>query len=226
MLEETPSLYTFCGGEIYVRNHTYFGARADRQIAPKRNNIFLIQQRNAMNLPPQKPSQKFKSPLLCRICGKPLSVETSKTDGKAVHQDCYVKVTLEQAGTDRYNRRGPQRRRSVSQAIVSFLDSSTGSHDLKHCPVCGSDLEYRNCTFFYNGRSSTMRLPVCFHCVPPQEVGTNNSPQLTGRFRCAICAKKCDLEECTIDERGRAVHYQCLANRFLRKEHEANPRPN
>jgi len=59
-----------------------------------------------MSLSPQNVSQKFKtksSPLLCRICGKPVAVETCKTDGdgQAIHEDCYVlKVKLEQASRD------------------------------------------------------------------------------------------------------------------------------
>jgi hypothetical protein len=57
-----------------------------------------------MNLLPQKDAQKLKVLLLCRICGKPVPVETSKTDrdGKAIHEDCYVKVTLERVSRDRY----------------------------------------------------------------------------------------------------------------------------
>ena len=59
-----------------------------------------------MNPYPQNVSLKFKrksSPLLCRICGKPVAVETSKTDGdgQAIHEDCYLlKVKLEQASKD------------------------------------------------------------------------------------------------------------------------------
>jgi hypothetical protein len=59
-----------------------------------------------MNLLPENVSLKFKrntSPLLCRICGKPVAVETSKTDGdgQAIHEDCYVlQVKLEQASAD------------------------------------------------------------------------------------------------------------------------------
>jgi hypothetical protein len=62
--------------------------------------------RNVMSLSPQNVSQRFKGkspPLLCRICGKPLAVETCKTDdgGKAVHEECYVlKLKLEQASED------------------------------------------------------------------------------------------------------------------------------
>ena len=59
-----------------------------------------------MSLSPQNVSQKFKgksSPLLCRICGKPVAVETCKTDGdgQAIHEDCYVlKVKLEHPSKD------------------------------------------------------------------------------------------------------------------------------
>lgn len=58
-----------------------------------------------MNPSPQNVPQKFKRPLLCRICGRPVAVETSKTDedGRAIHEDCYVvKVKLDQASEDGY----------------------------------------------------------------------------------------------------------------------------
>ena len=60
----------------------------------------------SMSLSPQNVSQKLKkksSPLLCRICGKPVPIETSKTDegGMAIHEECYVlKLKLEQASED------------------------------------------------------------------------------------------------------------------------------
>ncbi len=41
--------------------------------------------------------------LLCRICGKPVPLETAKTDeaGKAVHEECHVlKLRLVQATKD------------------------------------------------------------------------------------------------------------------------------
>ncbi|HEV2399378.1 MAG TPA: hypothetical protein VGS27_20695 [Candidatus Sulfotelmatobacter sp.] len=63
-----------------------------------------------MSLSPQNVSQKFKgksSPLLCRVCGKPVPVETANTDdgGNAIHEDCYVlKLKLEQAGKDGHGR--------------------------------------------------------------------------------------------------------------------------
>lgn len=64
-----------------------------------------------MNRPNQNLSQKMStaksSPLLCRICGEPVSVETSKTDdgGQAIHEDCYaLKLKLEQASKDGHHR--------------------------------------------------------------------------------------------------------------------------
>lgn len=59
-----------------------------------------------MSLSPQNVSERFRRkplPPFCRICGKPVAVETSKTDedGKAIHEDCYVlKVRLEQGSKD------------------------------------------------------------------------------------------------------------------------------
>ena len=53
-----------------------------------------------MNLSSQNVPQKFERLLLCRLCGKPVAIETSKTDedGRAIHEDCYVlKVQLGQA---------------------------------------------------------------------------------------------------------------------------------
>jgi hypothetical protein len=55
---------------------------------------------------------------------------------------------------------------------------------------------------------------------------TCNAQEVKGGLRCAICAEGCTLRECAIDELGRAVHYQCLADQSLRKEYEINPRPN
>jgi len=45
-------------------------------------------------------SSVVKQLVLCRICGKPVPLETAKTDewGKAVHEDCYVlRIRLELA---------------------------------------------------------------------------------------------------------------------------------
>ncbi len=41
----------------------------------------------------QKMTQPLPSPIpLCSVCGKPVALETSKTDdsGKAVHEECYT----------------------------------------------------------------------------------------------------------------------------------------
>jgi hypothetical protein len=56
-------------------------------------------------------SSKIPSPtpaLLCRICGKPVPVETAKGDGdgKAIHEECYLlKVKLEHASQDGHSTR-------------------------------------------------------------------------------------------------------------------------
>lgn len=41
-------------------------------------------------------------PLLCRICNKPVTIETARTDsdGKAVHGDCYVHEINDQRSSD------------------------------------------------------------------------------------------------------------------------------
>jgi hypothetical protein len=44
-----------------------------------------------------------KNSVLCRICGKPVSVSTAKADadGNAIHEECYaLEVQFEQAGRD------------------------------------------------------------------------------------------------------------------------------
>jgi len=57
--------------------------------------------------------------------------------------------------------------------------------------------------------------------VPPQMRNRMPTP-----VNCAICGHLCALEDCTMDERGRAVHYQCLADKILRQESEQHARPN
>ena len=61
-----------------------------------------------MNTPTPASSRKrvpnTESPALrCRICDKPIAIETAKTDGagQGVHEECYaLKVKLEQASGD------------------------------------------------------------------------------------------------------------------------------
>jgi hypothetical protein len=45
-------------------------------------------------------------------------------------------------------------------------------------------------------------------------------------LNCPICGRPYTLEECTVDERGRAVHYQCLADQIVRQDNVVNPKPN
>jgi hypothetical protein len=49
---------------------------------------------------PKQGSKKEPAALVCRICDKPVTLETAKTDGagNAVHEECYaLKVNLEKA---------------------------------------------------------------------------------------------------------------------------------
>jgi hypothetical protein len=86
-----------------------------------------------------------------------VELRTDKTDetGKPIHEECHAqkarsKATQKQRSSDSTK----DSQENLSQAIVSFLDSICNpSDDLKHCPVCGSDFEYRDCSLFYNGRS-------------------------------------------------------------------------
>jgi hypothetical protein len=75
-----------------------------------------------MSLSTRKPYRfKGTSPLPCRICGKPVTVETCKTDegGKAVHEECYVlKLKLEQASKDGHpNRQRHWKRESPTDSF-------------------------------------------------------------------------------------------------------------
>jgi hypothetical protein len=113
-------------------------------------------------------SSKSKFPF-CSLCNEPIELKTAKTDesGKPVHEECYVMAVRLRAtqrpppGDD-----GEHHEKSIPQAIVSFLDSASLSPDLKCCPVCGSELEFRNCTFVYRGQTWETRLPICFDCRP------------------------------------------------------------
>ena len=54
------------------------------------------------SFPPLPPEETpTKDSIVCRICGKPVPVNSAKadTDGKAIHEECYaVKVQFDQAG--------------------------------------------------------------------------------------------------------------------------------
>ncbi len=104
--------------------------------------------------------------LTCSICNELVELETAKIDedGKPTHEECYVqKVILK-----RSIRPPPEAGKDppVSQSIVTFLDSKNAHTVTNCCPVCGSPLEYRQCTFFYAGRTWEFPLAICLDCDP------------------------------------------------------------
>ena len=117
-------------------------------------------------------SYKSQFPI-CSVCSEAVELRTDKTDetGKPIHEECHAQKARSKATQKlRSSDSTEDSQENLSQAIVSFLDSICNpSDDLKHCPVCGSDFEYRDCSLFYNGRSWMKRLPVCFQCFPVQQ---------------------------------------------------------
>jgi hypothetical protein len=67
------------------------------------------------------------------------------------------------------------REKLVSKAFIEFLDTASTPWAANSCPDCGSRLEYRNCTFFFEGQTWEIPLPLCAKChpispvVPPYE---------------------------------------------------------
>ncbi len=100
---------------------------------------------------------------ICSVCNQPVELPMAKVDdsGQPVHDECYA----QKAGWRATQRPPPDdikdREKSLSQAIVTFLDSRAHSGgDLKRCPVCGSDLEYRDCTLLLQ-RAGLESAPSC-----------------------------------------------------------------
>jgi hypothetical protein len=90
------------------------------------------------------------SPLICVLCGKPVDIETAKTDGfgKPVHGDCYAgSLPVPQEG--------------------ELLDTLVKPPHKEFCSTCGSKLIYVESTFFSSevvGKVWTFPLPVCPRC--------------------------------------------------------------
>jgi hypothetical protein len=67
------------------------------------------------------------------------------------------------------------REKLVSKAFIEFLNTASTLWAANSCPDCGSRLEYRNCTFFFEGQTWEIPLPLCVKChpispvVPPYE---------------------------------------------------------
>jgi hypothetical protein len=106
----------------------------------------------------------------CSICNEFVELETAKINeiGKPVHEECYV-----QEISPRRSIRPPPKgldtdhsQNSVRQAVITFLNAAEARALTNFCPVCGSHLEHRNFTFFFEGQTRTARLSICLDCHP------------------------------------------------------------
>lgn len=58
----------------------------------------------------------------------------------------------------------------VTKAFIEFLNTGSTHWAANACPDCGSKLEYRNCTFFFEGQTWEIPLPLCVKCHPISHV--------------------------------------------------------
>jgi hypothetical protein len=56
------------------------------------------------------------------------------------------------------------REKLVSKAFVDFLNTISVHSTTKYCPVCESRLDYQECTFFFEGQTWEIPLPLCVKC--------------------------------------------------------------
>ena len=112
----------------------------------------------------------------CSICNELVELETTKIDesGNPVHEECYLqKVSLKWAirpPPTAVDANISVNHTPLSRAIVAFLSSANNRPLINFCPDCGSQLEHRECSFFYSGQTWEIQLPVCLNCHPISHV--------------------------------------------------------
>ena len=108
----------------------------------------------------------------CILCRKPVDLRTdlcADENGKAIHEDCYVTHVTSNRGDPklREGEEGFQMSDSLpSQAFIEFVNSASTHWATNSCPACGTELKYRDCTFFYEGQTWEIPLPICVKCHP------------------------------------------------------------
>jgi hypothetical protein len=110
----------------------------------------------------------------CILCSKPVDLRTdlcADENGKAIHEDCYVTHVASNLGDPKLKLReveeGFQMSDSLpSQAFIEFVNSASTHWATDSCPACGTELNYRDCTFFYEGQTWEISLPICVECHP------------------------------------------------------------
>ena len=130
---------------------------------------------------PIRSNLAFKSEFpTCSICNEPVELETTRVNeiGEPVHEECYaIKLNLEKATTipSKASEEGAiGLDRPLSVAIIDFLHSASTRSCMICCPECGSLLEYGDCTFFYEGQTWEIPLPICVKCLSGAEVPTDD----------------------------------------------------
>jgi hypothetical protein len=64
---------------------------------------------------------------------------------------------------------------NLNQAVIDFLDSVKSAKRLTPCEDCGGVREYRKTTFFYDGKSWQVELPVCPRCSPVSNIPAHDA---------------------------------------------------
>jgi hypothetical protein len=131
---------------------------------------------------PIRSNLAFKSEFpTCSICNESVELETTRVNeiGEPVHEECYaIKLNLKKATTIP-SKAGVDGAigldHPLSVAIIDFLHAASTRSSMICCPECGSLLEYGNCTFFYEGQTWEIPLPICVKCLSSAEVPTDDA---------------------------------------------------
>ena len=116
---------------------------------------------------------------ICSICNEPIELRSTKLNEAAepVHEECYVLVRLNQPATPLVSsdEDASAVESALPHAIIDLLINASAYAAASSCPDCGSDLEYRDCTFLYEGQTWEVPLPICIICHPLQRLPTEDA---------------------------------------------------
>jgi ribosomal protein S27AE len=63
----------------------------------------------------------------------------------------------------------------LRRTVIDFLNSAGTSLATVTCPDCGSGVEYRKTTFFYEGLTWDIPFPMCPKCNPVTHLPTHRA---------------------------------------------------
>jgi uncharacterized protein with PIN domain len=117
---------------------------------------------------------------LCPICKEPIELGTTKLNetGEPVHEECYVldnrlkRAAISLASSEENTGAFES---SLPHAIIEFLNDASTHLATSQCPACGSELEYQDCTFIYEGQTWEVPLPICIICHPRQQLPADDA---------------------------------------------------